>query len=232
MNIYAKYHSNIQLFPIQFLNSVTKVWPEPKVKNAFAAWKRTQKIIASQHGELHLANFPRNTLIFNISRQFQYLFDANMLGSPFYNKFNYSSRQRSRISKLRALRCFSFLFPSLKRNFKYFNRSVIFLSEIFIIKESEFSSQFPLLWNIHRFLNFWINFWSFDPLRNGCRRQKVNMTGWYDKRFFWEKKHWDRSKDRDDRPRDNPVTRLSLYPETIFDRYLRITAVFIGHIEL
>lgn len=47
-----------------------------------------QKIIVSQHGELHLANFPRNTLIFNISRQFQYLFDANMLGSPFYNKFN------------------------------------------------------------------------------------------------------------------------------------------------
>lgn len=27
-----------------------------------------------------------------------------------------------------------------------------------------------------------------------------------------------RSKDRDDHPRDNPVTRLSLYPETIFDR--------------
>lgn len=49
---------------------------------------------------------------------------------------------------------------------------------------------------------------------------------------FSGRRNRNRSKDRGDHPRDNPVTRLSLYPETIFDRYLRITMVFIGRIEL
>lgn len=114
--------------------------------------KKDAKIIASQHGELHLANFLFGILGFSIYLSiFQYLFDTNMLGLTFYNKFILLPDQSSKIVNLEILYIFQCSFQMLlrnviKQNFKCFNTTILlFLGEIFVVKESEFSCQFPIL---------------------------------------------------------------------------------------
>lgn len=117
--------------------------------------KKDAKIIASQHGELHLANFLFGILGFSIYLSiFQYLFDTNMLGLTFYNKFILLPDQSSKIVNLEilyirfnVLLSFQMLLRNvIKQNFKCFNTTILlFLGEIFVIKESEFSCQFPML---------------------------------------------------------------------------------------
>lgn len=122
----------------------------------------------------------------------------------------------------------------IKQNFKCFNTTILlFLGEIYqririflpisntFVRTSVLLFQYLSFFKIFGliFASMFDRFYETIP-ENG-------MT-----KGFSGRRNRNRSKDRGDHPRDNPVTRLSLYPETIFDRYLRITTVFIGRIEL
>lgn len=119
MNIYAKYQFKYSAFSDPISKLCYESVARAKSQERLCRLKKDAKIIASQHGELHLANFLRNTWIFNIYLStFQYLFDTNMLGLNFYNKFILLADRSSKIANLEILYIYnSIVFCLFKYNF-------------------------------------------------------------------------------------------------------------------